>query len=147
MKRQALTATTMLGLLLTLAVASVNAQSTRTIQATIPFDFTAGGSNLQAGEYSVRFTSANALLLRSADGKTRVIIRAQRAVAGDSAKPERLVFNRYGDQYFLAQIWMTKAGSGRELDPTSVERRVAKESQLAKSNSKREVVEIATSVR
>src|SRR5438445_12715126 len=77
------------------------------------------------GKYNVKFTSRNALLLRSEDGKQSAIILAPRGVAGAVNKPERMVFHRYGDRYFLAQIWMLRGDSGRELVPSSDERRLA----------------------
>ena len=143
MRKQVFTGVAMFGLLLTLAVASVHAQSRTRIEATIPFDFTIGNTNLQAGKYSVKFTSRNALLLRSEDGKQSAIILAPRAVGGDVNKPERMVFHRYGDRYFLAQIWMLRGDSGRELDPSSAERRLAKEQRAAKGDAKPQKVEVA----
>lgn len=116
----------MLGLFLTLAVVSIQAQSRTKIEAAIPFDFTVGNTNLKAGKYSLRFMSHSALLLRSDNGKNSIIITALRAVGGQVNKPERLVFHRYGEQYFLAQIWMLRGDSGRQLDPSSAERRLTK---------------------
>ena len=137
----------MLGLFLTLAVVSVHAQSRTKIKATIPFDFTAGETNLKAGVYSVKFILHNALLLRSADGTKGVIILAPRAVAGDVNKPERIVFHRYGERYFLAQVWMLRSDSGRELDPSSTERRLAKEFAVARTNEKPKTIEVGAVAR
>ena len=146
MRKQVFLSIAMLGLFLTLAVAQVHAQSRTKIEATIPFDFTAGTTQLQAGKYSAKFISHNALLLRTADGKKSAIIVAPRAVGGDTKKPERMVFHRYGDRYFLAQVWMLRTDSGRELDPSSAERRLAKQLQVAKSDAKPETVEVAAAV-
>ena len=143
MRKQVFTAITMLGLLLTLAGASVHAQSRTKIEATIPFDFTAGETNLKAGVYSVKFISHNALLLRSADGKKSAIIVAPRAIGGETKKPERMVFHRYGDRYFLSQVWMLRTDSGRELDPSKAERALAKGLLVAKGNAKPVTVQVA----
>ena len=146
MRKQIFTSVAMLGLLLTLAAASVQAQSRSKIEATVPFDFTVGNTDLQAGNYSVKFISHNALLLRSSDGKQSAIVVAPRAVSGDKDKPERMVFHRYGDRYFLAQIWMLRSDSGRELYPSNAELRLAKEVQIAK-NGKPQRVEISATAR
>ena len=146
MRKQIFTSVAMFGLLLTLAVASVQAQSRSKIEVTIPFNFTVGDTNLQAGNYSVKFISHNALLLRSSDGKQSAIVVAPRAVSGDKDKPERMVFHRYGDRYFLAQIWMLRSDSGRELYPSNAELRLAKEVQIAK-NGKPQRVEISATAR
>jgi hypothetical protein len=37
----------------------------------------------------------------------------------------KLVFNRYGDQYFLSKIWAASSDSGRELPKSRLEREVA----------------------
>ncbi|MGI9066209.1 MAG: hypothetical protein ACR2HX_07385 [Pyrinomonadaceae bacterium] len=140
MKKPLFLSVAMLGLLMTLAVVSVHAQSRSKIEVTIPFDFTAGKVKLEAGTYSVKFISHNALLLRSADGKQSAIIVAPRTVGWDK-KPERVVFHRYGDRYFLSQVWMLRTDSGRELDPSSAELSLAKE--IAKSNAQPPKVEIA----
>ena len=95
------------------------------------------------GKYNVKFTSRNALLLRSEDGKQSAIILAPRGVAGAVNKPERMVFHRYGDRYFLAQIWMLRGDSGRELVPSSDERRLAKEHRATKGDSRAQKVEVA----
>jgi hypothetical protein len=79
---------------LALAVASVHAQSRTKIEATIPFDFTAGETALNAGVYSLRFVSHNALLLRSADGKESAIIVAPRAVGPNHQEVRKNSFLR-----------------------------------------------------
>ena len=145
MRKQIFTSVAMFGLLLTLAVASVQAQSRSKIEVTIPFNFTVGDTNLQAGNYSVKFISHNALLLRSSDGKQSAIVVAPSAVSGDKNKPERMVFHRYGDRYFLVQIWMLRSDSGRELYPSNTELRLAKELQIAKTKPQR--VEVSATAR
>ena len=72
-----------------------------------------------------------------------MIIVAPRAIGGDKDKPERLVFHRYGSRYFLAQVWMLRTDSGRELDPSGAERRLAKEYPVAKGNANPQKVEVA----
>ena len=37
----------------------------------------------------------------------------------------KLVFNRYGDQYFLSKIWAPSSDTGRELPKSRLEREVA----------------------
>jgi hypothetical protein len=146
MRKQVFTGVAMFGLLLTLAVASTQAQSKSKIEASVPFDFTVGNTDLQAGRYSVKFISHNALLFRSADGKQSAIVVAPRAVSGDKDKPERMVFHRYGNRYFLAQVWMLRSDSGRELYPSNAELRLAKELQISKKERSQRI-EISATVR
>ena len=103
-----------LGLLLTFAVAGY-AQAPSKVEVNIPFEFSAGKTTLPAGQYSIKRLSGNNVTLRSADGKQSVILNAP--VTQNSSDPnavERLVFERYGDQFALSQIWLT-ADTGREV--------------------------------
>ena len=143
MKNQIIKTTAILGLFFMLAIASVNAQTPSRIEVNIPFDFSAGKATLKAGTYSIRRTSGNVLAIRSADGKITAMIDAPLSLSSrDSKAGERLVFNQYGDQYFLSQIWMT-VDTGRQLFTQSSEKKVAREYLLANSNAKPKRVEIA----
>jgi hypothetical protein len=74
MKKQVLTGMTMLGLFLTLAVASVHAQSKTKIEATIPFDFTVGETKLQFGRYTVTTRNEVVLMIQS-EGANNTVLR------------------------------------------------------------------------
>ena len=104
-----------LGIFLAFAIASVNAQAPSKVEVNIPFEFSAGKTTLPAGIYTIKRMSGNNVTLRSEDGKSSVILNAP--VTNSSSGPnavERIVFERYGDQFALAQIWLT-ANSGRQL--------------------------------
>jgi hypothetical protein len=104
-----------LGILLGFAVAGVNAQVPSRVEVNIPFEFAAGKTTLPAGIYSIKRMSGNNVTLRSKDGHSSVILNAP--VTDSSSDPnavERIVFEKYGDQYALAQIWLT-ANTGREI--------------------------------
>jgi hypothetical protein len=121
----------------------VQAQTPSKVEANVPFDFSAGSANLKAGDYSVRRTGANALIIRSADGKTTALVNAPLTIGSrDSKSGVRLVFNRYGDQYFLSQVWLT-VDTGRQLFTSDSEARTAREYRLGKGSVKPQRVEIA----
>src|SRR5262249_31007850 len=113
MKKQAYTTIVMFALIGLMAVA-VNAQSNGTaakLIAHIPFEFRAAGRTLPEGDYTVQQVNPSSdravLQLHSKDGKASVLIQMNQVI--DRAKtPEtaRLVFARYGDQYFFSQAWM-----------------------------------------
>jgi hypothetical protein len=108
------------GLLTLLAAAPTQAQSDR-LKATIPFAFTAGTTTMPAGVYDVsRPDGSQALILiRSRTGVVFVISPSREA---DNGKGDtRLVFNRYGDQYFLRAVWFV-TDDGFSLPETKVER-------------------------
>ena len=128
---------------ITLAVGSLQAQTGYRIQTNIPFDFTAGQTSLRAGIYAVEMISENALLVRSIDGTNRVLLLARQADSRGTQKPARIIFNRYGDRYFLSQAWVSGGDVGRELHPSGAERRLAKEFSLAKGDAKSQKVQVA----
>src|SRR6185369_4011329 len=108
MKNQILRSSALLGLFFVLAIATVNAQTPSRIEVNIPFDFTAGKTTLRAGSYSIRKTSANLIAIRSLDGKTSALVNAPLTLGSRDFKAgERLVFNQYGERYFLAQAWLS----------------------------------------
>ena len=96
-------------------LASVQAQAPSTVEVKIPFEFSAGKTTLKPGVYTIRRMSGNLVTLRNVENKSSVILNAPVNLSStDIEATERLVFNKYGDQYFLAQIWLT-VDSGREL--------------------------------
>lgn len=104
-----------LGIFLGLAVASGHAQAPSKVEVNIPFEFSAGKTTLPAGVYSIKRMSGNNVTLRSEDGKSSVILNAP--ITDSSSDPkavERIVFEKYGDQYALSQIWLT-ADTGRQV--------------------------------
>ena len=103
-----------LGIFLAFAVTGY-AQAPSKVEVNIPFEFSAGKTTLPAGIYSIKRMSGNNVTLRSKDGHSSVILNAP--VTDTSSDPnavERIVFEKYGDQYALSQIWLT-ANTGREI--------------------------------
>ena len=73
--------------------------------AEIPFDFTINGRVLEAGTYTVAQMSNGVLQLQNNDSSTRFMLLGILARSEKYGDP-RLVFNRYGDTYFLSEVWM-----------------------------------------
>jgi hypothetical protein len=143
MRKQLLKGFTTFGLFLTLIVGSVQAQTGYKLEVNIPFDFTAGRTSLRAGIYSVKLVSDNTLLVRSSDGKTNVMVLTRQAEQVGTRKPARIIFNRYGDRYFLSQTFLSEADLGCEVFPSRTERDLAREYRLAKNDANSQKVEVA----
>src|SRR6185503_12196795 len=132
MRNKVLSSIAMLSLFFVLAVAGVQAQRPTGVEVNLPFDFTAGKATLKAGRYNIRKLggNGNVISILNEDGK-RVIVDAPLTVGSRDAKGgARLVFNRYGDSYFLTQIWLTSE-IGQQLFPTKAETKV-RDLQLSK---------------
>jgi hypothetical protein len=126
MKRGSLVAIAVLTFLMaTCAFAQVSTQ----IKANIPFDFAAGRTILPAGDYTLNshaVGSPGAYLLQGAGGRPGVFLLTFTVRWNDSEEPRaELVFHRYGDRYFLAQVWMGN-GVGHQLPASKEERELAR---------------------
>ena len=119
--------------LLTLGAAFASAQ----MRANIPFDFAAAGSNLAAGEYTLETTGDTDQVLQMCNLQQHrcVFVIASQVASKTKNDPGKFVFNRYGDQYFLSEIW------SRSLVRTLPQDR--RERQLAKSGAAPDVAVIA----
>ena len=115
MKHHIFKLTAIFAIFLGLAVTGVYAQAPSKVQVNIPFEFSAGNTTLPSGVYSIKRLSGNYLALHSTDGKSSVILNAPLNLTSvDEKAGERLVFKKYGEEYFLSQIWLT-VDTGREL--------------------------------
>ncbi len=140
MKKQALKAVTMLVSIIALAFVTAVASSAQSrgnkLKADIPFDFVVGSRTLAAGEYvvgQITTNSADAILVRSSNSDHRAI-RISNAVSASAPKRKTtLTFLRYGNTYYLSQVWIAGSAEGRELLKSKSERSAARE--LAKNLS------------
>jgi hypothetical protein len=149
MARRILKRVTMLMLLLTMAlvtaVATANGQSQHRVNASVPFEFIVGDKTLAAADYRID-TVGEALAIRSAGAKNNVI-RLANAMTPKESKPARLVFHRYGNTYFLSEVWEGGDRIGRRLVESRQERAMRSElSRMAtnKTTSYEEVAILAT---
>lgn len=143
MKKQLTRNIAILGLFLMLAGAGVQAQTPSRVEVKIPFDFNAGEATLKAGTYSIKRGAGNMLAIRSVDGKSSTLLNAPLTISSrDSKSGERLVFNKYGDQYYLSQVWLS-VETGRQIFPRASEGRAAREYKIANGKKKPERIEVA----
>ena len=131
MKKQAITVIAVAMFFATLAVASVQAQNAGNISVTIPFDFTVSGKTLPAGDYDLRRTIEGPRVVLQIRGRAKdlsVYLPQTNPVQGNEIQAEsKLIFNKYADQYFLSQVWISGRSSGAELPKTSRERLLQRE--------------------
>src|SRR5882724_4096474 len=98
------------------AVSSANAQLSNPIRAKIPFDFNLGDKKLPAGEYTFSRVSGlsdtKTMLVDNVDSSTRVFHSTFGLQVLTPNNASTVVFNKYGDQYFLEQIWSSGEQDG-----------------------------------
>lgn len=131
MKNALLRMTGMLALALLATTQAVRAQEP--VLANIPFAFTAGDTALPAGEYRVEKVneSSAALLIRCTEGSPAIMVATLPAATNVRQEKTKLIFHRYGNRYFLAQVWSAGSSRGRELPKSAKE----KEQALAANNA------------
>ncbi len=155
MKRNLLKAFTMLMLLVTLslasAVVSAQTQAANKVVATIPFEFSVGYKTFPAGEYSVQVipTAGDALMIRSADASESALRLSETTSRDKDKSHARLIFNRYGDKYFLSEVWNGVDKVGRRLIKSGDERAAEAEANANReaSHASNERVEVAALLR
>jgi hypothetical protein len=91
------------------------------LTAKVPFDFTVGRKSFPAGEYTLKVdANSGTIFLQSADRRYNMFALTIPASSGKN-QTAHLTFNRYGDQYFLSQIW-GRGSNGREVIRSAAER-------------------------
>ena len=108
----------------------------------IPFAFTAGNATLPAGEYRVQKLDRNSavLLIHCWDAKASALVITNAAETKEPQTESKLVFNRYGNRYFLSQVWTSGSIRGRQLPISPREKEMP---QLARNETKTEITLVA----
>lgn len=129
----------MVGMLLPMLTTRVAGQAGLELGADIPFKFTVCEKQLPSGKYKVSpISSANPrlLLVKGEDGSSVEIVCTQDLQSDKIATKGKLIFNRYGDEYFLSEMWFAGQKTGNQLVKTEAEK------ALIGSRKKREKVTV-----
>ena len=82
--------------------------------ADIPFAFTVANHILPAGHYTVTRMSETTLRISSPHNQGTVVLT--HAVEGKATESKgKMVFHRYGESYFLSEVWVAGSGMGRKV--------------------------------
>jgi hypothetical protein len=133
----------MAGVMALTAMASTRvAQAQELLAVNIPFDFVAGNTQLPAGEYTVRDSAPThaIILISRKDSATSAFLVTNAAVSAEPQSESKLVFNRYGERYFLSQVWTEGNSQGRQLLKSGREKEM---SQIAKNETRGQVTLVA----
>ena len=153
MRNQVVKGITMLTMILAIAfataVGSVQAQSAKTVISNVPFEFIVADETLPPGKYRVNRSIGNALKIWTSDA---AVIRLTNEIEPSKDRRARLVFHRYGNRYFLAEVWTGAGDVGRQLLKSRQERAIEREmSSLASKTEQGEcgpvLVEVAAVLR
>jgi hypothetical protein len=132
---KSLSIATVMLLWMTTAVVPASAKTHSTLVLNVPFQFTVGDRLLLPGTYSFEqlLDSApglNIIAIRSRDGGTYQAAVTTTTHATAVPRSSRLVFKRYGNSFFLSQVWTKGKSVGLVLYFSRAETRLA-EKQVA----------------
>jgi len=124
---------------------SAHARATSTVVFNVPFNFVVGGKTLPAGEYIVVRSTLNSndiLSLHRLDNNEGVYVLTSTIRSNQIQDDAKLVFNRYQDQYFLEEFWLSGQDTGRKVIRSEKEKTLARNAE--KTGTKAERVAIAS---
>jgi hypothetical protein len=107
------------------AVVAVHAQD-KTITANVPFSFYMSSTLMPEGAYRVDKLSLGVTRIRAMRSGAMKAVTTIHVVGKKQSEPARLVFHRYGDNYFLAEIWSGDASAGQALARSAREKELAR---------------------
>ena len=120
-------------LAMAIIVAGVSAQAQSLqyrLTVDIPFEFSVTDQKLPAGKYEVsrahEASGDTVLQIRSTDGNAIATRFSIPVVTFKTKNRGELIFHRYGDQYFLSEVWPAGGGTGRAFLKTRTERDLEK---------------------
>ena len=141
MRNQTLRTMMMISILMVISALTVHAQAGSSFVVKVPFDFTLSGKTLPAGQYTVSLStqgSSDGLMIRNQE--RGAYVQTKPVQTRDRQEETQVIFRRYGDQYFLFQIWISGRSTGREVFKSTREQKL--ERALAQSAKKPETVAI-----
>jgi hypothetical protein len=118
---------TLAGLVLLLAVAPLYAGSILNHEMTVsvPFGFVAGDKFLPAGDYSVQVNQERGTVVLRQEDQSPLMILTIRKESRSVPQRGRLVFQRYGTNFFLSEVWNQDNATGQALTPSAAEKEMA----------------------
>jgi hypothetical protein len=106
----------------------VHAQIIGVLEANIPFQFYAGNTKLPAGEYRIQVLDNSDLTLMEisrVDGTASALFQIQDAENNSEPAKSELIFNKYGNRYFLAKFFDEDNRNGSQVTESRYEKKVS----------------------
>jgi hypothetical protein len=128
-----------LGSIASTPFASAQGLNTTAAEVNIPFAFQTTTHTLPAGKYRIVQESRNVIWLQGSS--TGAFAVTYDAVASKAPTHGSVVFNKYGDKYYLHEIWTAGNTVGLECPKSRAEKE--SKSQLAKNAEAPSSVELA----
>ena len=114
---------------LTIFVGKAHAQIIGDLNVNVPFQFHAGNAKFPAGKYRIHMLENSDLTvmeITSADGSTSALFEVQESDANSAPAKSELIFNKYGNRYFLAKLFDEGNRSGSKVVESRYEKQTSK---------------------
>jgi hypothetical protein len=149
MKKQILWMPLILMAMFASAAVSTRAQAAYGVRANVPFDFIVGDKTIPAGHITAHgvtaATNVGPLSISNRD-QGQLALRAGRKVPGaDDSDQCKLVFHKYGNRLYLAQIWIP-GYQAWEVMKSKEERSLEREMRLVVKTFKPALVTVAAEI-
>jgi hypothetical protein len=122
---------------LTIFPTKTHAQVIGNLEVTIPFQFHAGDAKLPPGKYiihTVDNTDLTVMEINSADGSTSALFYVRDAEANSTPAKSELIFNKYGNRYFLAKLFDEGNPNGSTVNESRYEKKVGQAATEAQAH-------------
>ena len=122
---------------LTIYASRAQAQIVGDLEVNIPFQFHAGNAKLPAGKYRVHVLDDSGLTvmeISSVDGSSAALFQVDSAEANSTPAKSELIFNKYGDRYFLAKLFDEGDPNGSRVVESRYEKMVGQAAQEAQEH-------------
>jgi hypothetical protein len=94
--------------------------------ANVPFAFQVGSLEMPAGVYEIHRASTNVLTLKGKANRETVFMLVHATETRKAQDQGNLVFHRFGDTYFMGQIWEAGVNFGAECTKSQAEKEIAR---------------------
>jgi hypothetical protein len=122
---------------LTICPNKAHAQIIGNLEVNVPFQFHAGNAKLPAGKYIIHMLDNSDLTvmeISSADGSTSALFEVQDAEANSTPAKTELIFNKYGNRYFLAKLFDEGNPNGSQVSKSSYEKKISQATTEAQAH-------------
>ncbi len=117
-----------LAFVLTMNPTKAQAQIVGNLEVDIPFQFHAGSVKLPPGKYTIHMlenADLTVMEITSVDNSTSALFEVGRAQASSAPAKSELIFNKYGNRYFLAQVFDEGNPTGSQVLESRYEKRIS----------------------
>jgi hypothetical protein len=105
-----------LTLSLGVALSGPTAAQAQSVTVNVPFNFSANDQKIPAGTYRVSLEAPRYLsFVDTQSTKKQYLMLVQPSWGQNTQDGGRMIFRRYGDSNYLAQVWMPGQGVGRQF--------------------------------